>query len=194
MNPANRYSVLSALERAFPDAPPLGHELRERYPERWFRIHSLPLSKRYPESGRDQITLYNRQQAVASHLFGMGTPVIVLVYDWSGASTIPPNHPLATLVPEDLEPVIILPPEDDDPDLPPTSIYALEFAWDPTELYPAIQAVAEDQASFAVLEPTGGAFFAPYDGGADVFYPSPSLRDEALRIFARIRAPGPSGL
>jgi hypothetical protein len=194
MQPANRYAVLSAIERAFPDAPPLGYELRERYPERWFRIHSLPLSKRLPESALDRTTLYNRQQAVASHLFGMGTPVIVLIYDWSRRSTIPRNHPLADMVPEDLEPVIILPPVDDDPDLPPTSIYALEFAWDPSVLYSAIQAVAEDRASFAVLEPVGGAFFAPYDGGADVFYPSPSLREEAVRIFDRIRAPGPSGL
>jgi hypothetical protein len=194
MQPANPYAVRSALERVFPDAPPLGYELRERFPERWFRIHSLPFSKRLPESRSDRTALYNRQQAVASHLFGMGTMVIVLIYDWSGQSCIPRNHPLAALVPEDLEPAVILPPEDDDPYLPPTSIYALEFAWNPIELYQAIQVVAEDRASFAVFEAVGGGFFAPYDGGADMFYPSTSLREEAMAIFARIRAPDPSGL
>lgn len=194
MNPANPYAVRSALERAFPDAPPLGYELRERFPERWFRIHSLPLSERLPGSASDRTVLYNRQHAVASHLFGMGTMVMVLIYDWSGQSCIPRHHPLAALVPEDLEPAIILPPEDDDPDLPPTSIYALEFAWNPIELYQAIQAVADDRARFAIFEPTGGGFFAPYDGGVDMFYPSPGLREEAMAIFARIRAPGPLGL
>jgi hypothetical protein len=121
------------------------------------------------------------------------TPVIVFGYDWPRESTIPSNHALAALVPEDLEPAIILPPEDDDPDLPPTRIYALEFAWNPIELYDAIQPIAEDQARFAVFEPTGGAFFAPYDGGADVFYPPPSLREGARMIFDRIGAPGLSG-
>src|SRR5687767_7317596 len=100
MQPANRYALLDALERAFPGVPPLGHELRAQYPERWFRIHSLPLSKRHPESVLHRTTLYNRQQAVASHLFGMGTPVIVLVYDWSREPSISASHALSSLVPD----------------------------------------------------------------------------------------------
>ena len=35
--------------KAFPDCDPAGYMLREQLPERWWRLHSLPLSKRYPD-------------------------------------------------------------------------------------------------------------------------------------------------
>ena len=36
--------------RTYPDCPPVGFRLRAAYQARWFRIHSLPASKRYAES------------------------------------------------------------------------------------------------------------------------------------------------
>ena len=36
--------------KEYPKSLPINHELKWIYPDKWFRIHSLPLSKRYAES------------------------------------------------------------------------------------------------------------------------------------------------
>lgn len=49
--------------------PPLGFRLRAAYPERWLRIHSLPESKRYPNTSAELELLLDRHAAVAGELF-----------------------------------------------------------------------------------------------------------------------------
>lgn len=39
----------------FSELAPVGHVLRKALPDRWLRVHSLPQSKRYPESDVDLV-------------------------------------------------------------------------------------------------------------------------------------------
>jgi len=65
-------------QAAYPDCPPTGYILRSQYRERWVRFHSLPGSRRYPESEDDYQTLLHRHNAVLSGL-NDGESGIVLI-------------------------------------------------------------------------------------------------------------------
>src|SRR5215471_17093414 len=54
----------------YPSSPPIGFELRVRYGERWFRIHSLPLSKRYPQTDTEKLEVLLRHNAVLDKFLG----------------------------------------------------------------------------------------------------------------------------
>jgi len=61
--------------------PPLGHILREEFfADRWFRIQSLPNSKRYADNDDEMQTILNRQNALISDLIGIGQPYLLLFY------------------------------------------------------------------------------------------------------------------
>ncbi len=51
---------------------PLGHHLREDHPDRWFRIHSLPESKRYADDEDERKILLYRQNTLITDLLGDG--------------------------------------------------------------------------------------------------------------------------
>ena len=61
------------------DLPPVGHALRWRYADRWTRFHSLPESKRYPDSDEEMELLVHRHMAVADTLFAEGEAIFVFV-------------------------------------------------------------------------------------------------------------------
>ncbi|MDB4915783.1 MAG: hypothetical protein JWM95_3427, partial [Gemmatimonadetes bacterium] len=78
MNPADS-TVLARWPEWYPDAPPVGFLLREAYPDRWLRIHSLPEAKRYPTSGFDYAELLRRHNSVAADVLGLDTPCAILL-------------------------------------------------------------------------------------------------------------------
>ena len=56
----------------FPWTPPVGYRLRENVPNRWVRFHSLPRSKRYPDTAEEFDTVLGRANALADQLFEEG--------------------------------------------------------------------------------------------------------------------------
>lgn len=52
--------------------PPVGHMLRNNFSNQWFRIHSLPESKRYPDSEEETTLLLDRHVKVANEVLGEG--------------------------------------------------------------------------------------------------------------------------
>lgn len=74
---------LSALwQRQWPQGPPVAHELRSHYPDRWVRFHSLPGSKRYPATEEEYGVVLHRYHAVLEELFA-GGEVYVVTVGWS---------------------------------------------------------------------------------------------------------------
>jgi hypothetical protein len=63
----------------YPKILPISHELKWAYPERWFRIHGLPHSKRYAESNEEYITLLDRQNKLIDDLFGQQTQFFIYI-------------------------------------------------------------------------------------------------------------------
>jgi hypothetical protein len=174
----------------YPDAAPHGWAMGEAYPYRWFRIHSLPGSKRLPEREEDYVTVLARQNTVVDAIIGTAECVLI-GYDYAGAYDLPANHLLAEWLP-DAPPVMRLAPEDEDSEA--TSLFAARMAWYDGMLDPALRAVADDQLRLLLLNWETGAAYAPYDGGADLFLPSEHERDRVREHFKRWLPPDPSGM
>ncbi|MEW2080765.1 hypothetical protein [Streptomyces sp. NPDC005283] len=86
-------TLLAALWRERrPSGPPVAHTFRSTYAERWVRFHSLPGSKRYPESEDEYAIVLDRYNTILDELFA-GTDVFVVTMDWSNTPTGPAGYP-----------------------------------------------------------------------------------------------------
>ncbi|USA01562.1 hypothetical protein NCG97_14120 [Streptomyces lydicamycinicus] len=75
-------------QRQWPLGPPLAHELRVAYSDRCVRFHSLPGSKRHPETEDEYAVVLDRSNTVLEELFA-GTDIYVLTMAWSSEPTGP---------------------------------------------------------------------------------------------------------
>jgi hypothetical protein len=88
----------------FPDCPPVGHLLRDAYSDRWFRIHTLPEAKRYPQIEAEYAEVLRRHNALLADLFLNEQTLALLTTGYSATlDPVPPekiaphNHPLVFL-------------------------------------------------------------------------------------------------
>jgi hypothetical protein len=183
-------------------APPVAHVMREVYEDRWLRIHSLPRSRRYPDSASDWEELLARHNAVATELLGDGEPCILFTtcFDW-GDSPLPArlsDVPVAP-APTRLEPLDETWPGEeplrqlrDDGTL---WLYATELRWSAGAYDPLLRAVADDKTGRVLLVSSGtGRVYAPYDGGADLFFLDPEERRAARERHRAWLSSHPEGL
>ena len=59
------------------DESPISYLLREQMPNQWFRVHSLPQSKRYAENEGEAREIMRRHNSVASEVLGENAPCII---------------------------------------------------------------------------------------------------------------------
>lgn len=149
----------------FGDVLPLGYLLRQAFSERWFRIHSLPESRRYAEDDGERRILLDRQEKLASELLSPNTPCIAVVPHYDPLP-LGSRHELAQfpgvafscqlrgkLDPDDSHDVFFL---------------VAEIPWDFTAMKPALLAVADEDLRALWANRDTGEVFAPYAGGVDV--------------------------
>lgn len=65
----------------YSDSPPVSHWFKWAYPDNWFRIHSLPQSKRYPDNDNEWKILLKRQNEIITDMFGLDTNVYLVSSD-----------------------------------------------------------------------------------------------------------------
>ncbi|MBC7923008.1 MAG: hypothetical protein H7Z75_18170 [Ferruginibacter sp.] len=171
-------------------ATPVAHILRHQVPDRWFRIHSLPESKRYADTPDEYSILLARHNAVATEILGSQTRCLLLV----GRYTVEPELDIHS---QDLPLVetvtFALFDSVREPDS--MSIWYAPIIWSAERFDGIIKTVADDQAAhimFASLE-TGEAY-APYDGGADLFLSSATRRNELKQRYSHWLSKHPQGL
>ncbi len=54
----------------YTEAAPVSYLFRHYYPDRWFRIHNLPDSKRYAENDNERAIILDRQNEIIADLLG----------------------------------------------------------------------------------------------------------------------------
>ena len=149
---------------------PIGHLLRhELTSSRWLRIHSLPDSKRYPETEVEYMEVLRRHNAVAAEVLGRGASCSLIVSRHVVAAETINWRDESKLLGYKLEPTPVWgrPPCDND------GFY--EFAvstvvWTSGAFDHLIRAVADDRESNLVFfSQITDEVYAPYDGGADLF-------------------------
>ena len=172
--------IASAWKSAFGSIGPAGFLCREAIPDRWVRIHSLPESKRYPEDEAERMEIARRHLIVADST--LGNAECILFVARFGPSADPANVDLPGFDDSDFLRLNELEIEDEDD---PIHFFGMPFRSNHENLRPLILAAAEDATGpILVANFELGTAYAPYDGGADIFFPSKSSAAQARTSWA----------
>ncbi|MCF0084973.1 hypothetical protein B0E37_00008 [Streptomyces sp. MH192] len=189
MSESVRTALTELWQQHWPDCPPVGYKLRDPYAHLWVRFHSLPESKRYAEDESEYAIVLERYNTVLDELFA-GGDVYVITPTWATEPEVPSFRPddgyWQTLLVED------------DPDPRFRTHCHLTVARRPWR-HGCLDELLRDIADYKV----GGVLitdtrlrhiYDPYDGGADVFLPTPGERDRMRDRHADWLSSHPSGL
>src|SRR3954470_19119956 len=66
----------------YSDTIPISHSFRHDHSDRWFRIHSLPESKRYADNGEEWKVLLDRQNTIMNEVLGEKSKVLIVTGDY----------------------------------------------------------------------------------------------------------------
>jgi hypothetical protein len=172
--------VLAELEAAWEarwsNTPPVGFMLRDVHVDRWVRFHTLPESKRYPDSEDEYTTILNRHHTLLDELglqgrcyaaasFFAGDDVPTVAPEESGVPNAERWRTVPPIMGEEMAMVV----------------FAGEVRVPSPQLDLLLRDVIDDNsASITLIPPRGDWLYHPYDGGVDIIAPSVESRD-ALR-------------
>ncbi|MFE7277163.1 hypothetical protein [Streptomyces sp. NPDC057623] len=177
--------------------PPVAHTFRGAYADRWVRFHTLPGSKRHPESEDEYGIVLERYNTVLDELFS-GLDVFVVTMDWSytpdGPATFP--TPREDLHPDGLRWWTEVDEEEPDPRFHThTRLYADRRRWRHGCADGLLRAVADEAVVEVFITDTElRRIHHPYDGGADVVLTTPAERDEMRARHTEWLSAHPAGL
>jgi len=196
MSPEFTSSPLSLLwQERRASCSPVAHTFRGAYADRWVRFHSLPGSKRYPESEAEYATALERYNTVLDELFA-GSVVFVVTMDWSAPDglCIPAEREL--LHPGGVRWWTQQDHDDPDPEFhTETHLYADRRPWERGCIDTLLRAVADEVlAEVFVTDTELSRIHHPYDGGADVILTTSAERDRLRALHAAWLSGNPAGL
>lgn len=159
-------SIRSEWRDIFGAALPVGFSCREILQDLWLRIHSLPGSKRYAETDLERKEILDRQNAVAEYVLVDGSQCTIFVTSFGKSKVWSPSFaPL-----NGITPTHVMSHNQDGDDL---QFFATNVYWRKGRFDDLISVIADDRSSpvlFANM--SRRSVYAPYDGGADLFFSS----------------------
>lgn len=154
----------------FKETIPLNFTFRATYPERWLRIHSLPNSKRYPESEIELKFIFNRQNSVISDVFKEDEEIYIVrsefyienIEEFDLQSEF--NFEEVEII--NLKDFFINEYESDDK----LSVQVSKVTWKINSFNDILEDIANDVSMIFFVSISNSIIFAPYDGGMDIIY------------------------
>jgi hypothetical protein len=67
----------------YPETVPISHYFKHDYSDRWFRIHSLPESKRYADNDQEWNILLQRQNQIITDLLGENSNFLLVTGEYT---------------------------------------------------------------------------------------------------------------
>lgn len=167
----------------YPDTMPISYLFKRDYSNRWFRIHSLPESKRYADNENEWEILLSRQNEIITDLFGLETPIVIVTgeYNWGDNKQIYDTDeeeifkPFSFVRLDNIELSKIDPEQYDELD-----IYRPTFAqtiWKSNYHDKLLREIANDNARAFFVSFDKNIIVAPYDGGVDFILKDNQTRD-----------------
>lgn len=167
----------------YPATIPLSYCFRHDYADRWFRIHSLPESKRYAENDEDWSILLTRQNNIIKDLLGDSSLLYAVTgeYDFDGSNETPMFHSyeifddlkfnkLGTI---DLHK--ISPNEyDNGTTFRP---FVAELNWKENKYNDILKSIANGETRIFFISVGKKCLIAPYDGGVDFVLETSKIKD-----------------
>jgi hypothetical protein len=164
----------------YPEALPINYELKTVYPDRWFRIHSLPESKRYAENESEYQIIFNRQNILINDLFGDNTDIIISFGLYTDDLSSDNYKELTDFGEFDKIQTISLHKErpDEYEDETYFDIYIKSEQWKMNSNNEILKGIADDEIRAMFICPAKDCIIAPYDGGVDIIVNSTEKRDK----------------
>ena len=181
----------------YPECEPIPYWLREIYSERWFRIHALPESKRYPDNELEYETILVRHNALLGELARPDEELIFVSATYSET----PEYVLGSvaLSAEDrggwwrTVPVHELENDFENPNY--WHFFANPKPWQPRTLDPLLRPIADNSiANCLLVSHESHWIYHPYDGGADIIVQCQSHRDQLQQKFSGWLSSHPDGV
>jgi len=181
------HSPLSWWKSDMGDVAPVGHALRQYMRTNWIRFHSLPGSKRYPESELEVHEIISRHSQIASELFVPGEPLYVYQsrYPMSRRQTSSRQSIAGRQLREvcwgfPVNPETVAREVDD-----VLVTRALVTTWKPDFYGRLVREVAHDwERMVTLVSPASKNVYCPYDGGMDIFVFSRSIPELEAKFSA----------
>ncbi|MBL0188087.1 MAG: hypothetical protein IPP97_20355 [Candidatus Obscuribacter sp.] len=166
-------------EQQFPDSPPVGFLMRKIYSETWLRIHSLPSSKRYAETKVEYDELVRRHNIVATETLGEDSACYLI-------RGFPVEETEEKIWYEILKEYLA--------DSVTLQFEATQIVWKSGLIDPLILEVADDRTRYVLIVGRDSRrIYAPYDGGADLFFANKQERNERKEAYKDWLSAHPDG-
>ena len=167
----------------FPNTLPISHTFKIKYVNRWFRIHSLPKSKRYAENEKEWIILLKRQNQIITDLFVENTEILIVTgeYNWGEREDFV-NDEEEIFKPYNfirLDKIDLFELNSDEYD--ENEIFKPAFAeikWESNKYDNLLRGIADEKVIAFFVSFDKKVIVAPYDGGIDFI-----IKDNKLKEF-----------
>lgn len=167
----------------YPGIAPIQHSYDHSYADRWFRIHSLPGSKRYAENENEWSILLERQNRIISDLLTENSNFLLVTGEYTSKAHIE-LHPFDEVVSVKSYFFVSLDPIDLhklNPDqYEPGQFYTPKFSeqiWQAKKFDNLLKDIAEDNLKAFFVSRSKAILIAPYDGGVDFILKDSETRD-----------------
>ena len=170
---------IAQWNKDYPESLPINYELKLVYPDRWFRIHSLPESKRYAETEDEYKIILDRQNQLINDLIGEESEVAITfgLYNCDSSN----DNPKELTEFGEFEKVLSIDLQKERPEEYEFEmyfdIYVKSENWKKGKRDAILKAIADDELRAMFVSWTKKCVIAPYDGGVDVIVDSSEKRD-----------------
>ncbi|WP_332604478.1 DUF3885 domain-containing protein [Acinetobacter sp. ESBL14] len=168
------HSFQTQWDRFYPNKLPISHYLIQDFPQFWFRIHSLPESKRYADTTAEYELLLNRHNKIITDCFGDDASIFIVSGHYFSHSRNNKAYDPAFILPYKfhLEQEInlkLLNPEDYDDDEEDSFFRpcTVEVTWQENQHNDLLKKIADDELRAFMISFEQNIIVAPYDGGID---------------------------
>lgn len=158
---------------------PIGHQLRDAFKDRWFRVHSLPNSKRYAENKEEYELILQRQNNLITNIIGENSEIIMLIVrhnssiEFENYASIIELYSLKKVNSTTLFDNIFQVKNG----AHSKDVFIQKTQWQSGKMNDILKRIADDEIRMLFVSISKNRIIAPYDGGVDVFLENSEIRD-----------------
>ena len=178
--------------KCFPGVPPVTFLFKTELNSRWFRIHSLPESKRYAEDAFEWEMLLKRHNDIMADVFSEEETLYMVAasYEHDEYIELHPFSSVQSLSTFHMAPSEVINLHSIDPQcwdagsqlVPMVSI----IQWEQEKFNPVFMDVANDNARVYFFSPSKERVVAPYDGGIDLIFENSEQRNDYRNKYSHL--------
>lgn len=190
-------AFISYWQETYGEVNPIDFYFKFEWPTNWFRIHSLPNSKRYPETADERAEILERHRQIFSQLITEDDTVFYLFGNFLMHQKAPDKLQTELGECEHLTSIDLVKLNSSNYQSGQFySAYTKKAMFSFSAIQPILMQIMEDAYPyrFAIINSTKKRIFVPYDGGMDLILATKAERDQQQNLFAKWGAKREDGM